>query len=64
MTRCSLLHLGSDAGRALVKDGIMVLESRDTGDVLVSVIQIVIATMAKALMPEEAISTNREPMEK
>ena len=60
MTMCALLHLSSEAGGAVVKDRSVVLERRHASDVLMSMVQVVIATVSKALMPEETIGSNRE----
>jgi len=48
--------LGTDASRAAFQDGVHVFELRDTFDMLVGIVQVVITGMAKAMVPEKSLS--------
>jgi hypothetical protein len=60
VSRCALLEFGRKAGRAGVKNRIVVLERWYSMDVLVRMVEIVVTTVGKALVPEKAISAHRE----
>ena len=47
---------GTNAGGTLVEDGVHVFELGDAFDMFVGVVQIVVAGMAKAVVPKEAFS--------
>ena len=51
-----LALFGLYAGRALFKNGFMMLEFRDTLDVAMSVVKVVVAGVAKTLVPEKTFS--------
>jgi hypothetical protein len=55
-------EFGSEADGALIKDGVMVLELRNTINVMVGVVQVFIAGVAETLVPEESFGTGSEAM--
>jgi hypothetical protein len=54
----TFLELGRKAGRKLFKNWVVMLESRNTKDVLVSMTKAVVAAVGKALMPKKSVSTH------
>jgi hypothetical protein len=58
MARSALLEFGGEASRTLIKDGIIMGETWNAVDMLVSMKKVAIAWMAEALMPQKAFSAN------
>ncbi len=52
----TFLEFGWQTYSALVKDGICVLESRNTSDMPMGIVKVCVAGMAQALVPENALS--------
>jgi hypothetical protein len=58
MARCSLLELHGETDGALIKDGFFMRKLWNAVDVFVGVVQVCIAGVCKALVPEEAFGAN------
>ncbi len=59
-----LALFGLDAGRALFEDGFMMLELRDTFDVAMGIVKVVVTRMTKALMPKKTFGGSADGIDR